>query len=473
MTSRLVSPRLFAALCAALAAACGGNDELAATPDTVATVGDAADSASLLDAATDDGDDETDAAEADTATADRGPADAEDAAPDLGPPPPTPAWAGAPPADPGPFPVGVRTIYFDDDDRVVDFEGTLGLRRLPIEIWYPAAESARGQPEAIVDLEAEAPPEVLALLGDTPIPEVPAGGVRDAAPRAGDGPYPLIVFSHGNGGVRMQSVFLTRHLASHGYVVAAPDHVGDTLFDLLLAGGIEETELLQSGAERPLDVSATIDALLALSADDADPLFGLLEPRWIGVSGHSFGGFTSLGLTARGAWFGDPRRGGERVDVYDARVRAVIPLAPFVTLLPLMHAYEHNIDIPILFAVGDADGTLPPEQNAVRGYERAKPPKALLTIHGGGHFTFTDLCDFDLVEVGEAVGANVNNVLGDGCSEEFADHKLSLRATARAMTAFLDAALLGHPTAASGMDPLAEPDLAAIATLASEGLVDP
>src|SRR5262249_13035170 len=35
---------------------------------------------------------------------------------------------------------------------------------------------------------------------------------------------PLILFSHHSGGHRRASTFLTKHLARHGYVVAAMDH---------------------------------------------------------------------------------------------------------------------------------------------------------------------------------------------------------------------------------------------------------
>jgi predicted dienelactone hydrolase len=41
---------------------------------------------------------------------------------------------------------------------------------------------------------------------------------------AGSEVLPLILFSHHSGGHRRASTFLTTHLASHGYVVAAMDH---------------------------------------------------------------------------------------------------------------------------------------------------------------------------------------------------------------------------------------------------------
>ena len=56
--------------------------------------------------------------------------------------------------------------------------------------------------------------------------------MRDATPAPG-GPFPGVVFSHGMAGHRRQSTFLCTHLASHGFVVASPDHVGNTLPEML------------------------------------------------------------------------------------------------------------------------------------------------------------------------------------------------------------------------------------------------
>ena len=43
------------------------------------------------------------------------------------------------------------------------------------------------------------------------------------------GPAPVVIVSHGFGAVKEDFVFLNQHLASHGYVVMAPDHVGSDL----------------------------------------------------------------------------------------------------------------------------------------------------------------------------------------------------------------------------------------------------
>ena len=75
--------------------------------------------------------------------------------------------------------------------------------------------------------------------------------VRQAAEIATDGPFPLVVYSHGSGGIRYLASYYTEAIASHGYVVAAPDHTGNTAADRLL------------GAEADFDVA------LELSPQDA------------------------------------------------------------------------------------------------------------------------------------------------------------------------------------------------------------
>jgi hypothetical protein len=44
---------------------------------------------------------------------------------------------------------------------------------------------------------------------------------RDLPPATDGGPFPLVLFSHGSVGYRLQSTFLTTHLASGGFVVAS------------------------------------------------------------------------------------------------------------------------------------------------------------------------------------------------------------------------------------------------------------
>src|SRR5690348_5730962 len=110
----------------------------------------------------------------------------------------------------GRHPVGVKTL---DLQR--------GSRPVPVELWYPATDDHAGR-----DVDPATRDTYDLLPG---FPPAWQEAVRDARPHAGR--HPLVMFSHGYGGHRRQSTFLCTHLASHGYVVAAVDHTGNTILD--------------------------------------------------------------------------------------------------------------------------------------------------------------------------------------------------------------------------------------------------
>lgn len=98
---------------------------------------------------------------------------------------------------------------------------------------------------------------------------------RDAA--VGEGPFPVLVMSHGSQGYAEAMGLLARHFASHGWLVLSPDHT-----DNLITDGDRSTEIY---FQRPADISAVLDHAQAQWAEVAD-----LE-RILGL-GHSFGGYT-------------------------------------------------------------------------------------------------------------------------------------------------------------------------------------
>ncbi|RME03993.1 MAG: hypothetical protein D6812_04730 [Deltaproteobacteria bacterium] len=171
------------------------------------------------------------------------------------------AYGASDPRMAGPYDVGVTTIEIIDEAR----EG----RRLVTEIWYPA------------DLEGKPPGEYYAHL-------LWGNALRDAKPDPSGGPYPLIVFSHGSNAIRLQSVFLTEHLASFGYIVVAPDHPGNTFYD-------SDDILTARGAiDRPLDIRTVIDTILAMDEAGTFPVGGIVDETKIGMTGHSYGAYTTL-----------------------------------------------------------------------------------------------------------------------------------------------------------------------------------
>ncbi len=200
------------------------------------------------------------------------------------------------PVDRGPCPVGVRTF------RLVD--GRRGGRTLPVEVWYPAAPHHAGD-----DLDP-ALQDLFEIEGFRGLGR-PQPAVRDAAPDTARR-HPVVLFSHGNSGLRQQSTFYTTHLASHGYVVIAPDHTGNTV-GAHFAMKPREIVRVQIEAQhfRPEDMVFVLDEALDPGSRMGGFLGPLIDRDRIGITGHSYGGYTTVVTSAR-----------------DRRIRAAVPLAP-------------------------------------------------------------------------------------------------------------------------------------------------
>jgi predicted dienelactone hydrolase len=269
----------------------------------------------------------------------------------------------APPDELGPFAVGRTTFVVVDPSR--------DDRTLTVDAWYPVdAEDAAGVPISVYDLIFTGLPSEVAL---------------DAPPVSSDGPFPLVVFSHGNNGIRFQSFFLTETLASHGFVVVAPDHAGNTAADLIFPGPPFETR------DRPLDISFVITRMLEKSADSGDPFFETLDGIRIGVMGHSFGGFTTLAMAT-----------GFQDVPPDFRVRALVPISPAVG--GLSDEQLASVERPEIVIGGTADVTVPIDPSSVRAFELPSArPRYRIDVEDAGHNSFTNICDFFEVLLGAGV----------------------------------------------------------------------
>jgi predicted dienelactone hydrolase len=280
---------------------------------------------------------------------------------------------------PGPHAAGVRTVELTDPTRE---------RTLRVEVWYPAAPGSGAANAYHLDTE----------LGRL-------ASVCTAARRDGDalpGPWPVLVFSHGFGGVRFQSFYLTEHLATHGYVVVAPDHTGNTFADFGALG--DDAAVAQSAVDRPEDARFVLDSLLDGSLGELDA-----DPDRVSMSGHSFGGWTSLEAARR-----------------DPRFRVVVPLAPGFRD-PATPDFVAGLARPILLFGGSVDSTTPFETDQRVPYELASPPKGLVRVLGAGHLDFSDICEIEAL----------SGFLDDGCDPASIEPSV-VRARTRVLTlAFL------------------------------------
>jgi predicted dienelactone hydrolase len=253
-----------------------------------------------------------------------------------------PAALAAELSAPGPHSVGYRTVDIVwTDPLLTDGEP----RTLRTSLWYPTSATS-GDDAKYQDLFI-------------------AEGVWVDAPLV-PGEHPVAVFSHGHQAYGEASGFLMEHLASHGWVVAAPDHTGNLTWD----GGDRDTEIY---LQRPLDVSATLDWL-----DDpvGDVLAGQLGPERVAI-GHSFGGFT-LHAVAGATWSDAAIDGCDdgtafcstmtpelaarlRQGFDDPRLDAVVSMAPGD--YRLFEQGLADIDVPVLLMAGGLDDAT--DSNAV------------------------------------------------------------------------------------------------------------
>lgn len=255
------------------------------------------------------------------------------------------AWAPPTPSDAiarstpkvaaiGTYAVGRIDETFVDRSRptkaVGDFEGAPD-RTLHTTIYYPA----RGMPGEEV--------------------------AEDATPLRKRGPYPLILYSHGNDSTGAEYEPLLRQWASAGYVIAAPNY---PLSNENAPGGGDISDL----AEQPADARFVIDRVLALSGRRSGTLSRLVDAKRIGASGHSLGAMTTYQLVYRAC-------------CAEKRVKAAAPMSGVAGDPP---EFFGGISTPLLAEHGDADGTLPYQAGADT-YANANPPKFLLTLVGGGH----------------------------------------------------------------------------------------
>lgn len=267
------------------------------------------------------------------------------------------APAGLDPSRRGSFGVSYAEVGVIDPFRV---------RRLPLSIWYPTTDT-------------DVQPAHYDIL---PTLTLPAIRVADRAAVA-SGKHPVVIFSHGSGASRLTYWYLTEMLASHGFVVIAPDHVGNTFADLADVEGFVRT-----ADERPRDVHFILDQLVeadrggnnATGPELGDLLRGHVDVDHIGIAGHSYGGYTAL-ATAGGTANGDEP---------DPRVKAVAALEPLSD--KLSDDNLRQVDVPTLLMGGTLDFTTPIEPMVNRPYDLMPTKvKYRADIIGANHESFTIL----------------------------------------------------------------------------------
>jgi predicted dienelactone hydrolase len=288
----------------------------------------------------------------------------------------------------GPYPVGVTTVSVTDPRRCNTFTNECP-RRFSVEIWYPASEESAGMPEDELDILNDMPEAMRAALGDFRFEIRTQPAFRDAPVHSG-GTFPVVLFSHGDTALRYQSYTYTSYIASHGYVVVAPDHAGNTIFEIPSLEDVD-VEHAEAAVNRPRDLSFLLDLM------ESEELTGgrieeIADLDRVAVTGHSFGGLTSLLIT-------NPLMG-----FFDNRVDIAIPLAPVTSFLDELGA-PININIaPTFYVAGAQDNVAPLETEARAGFLMQTSERGLAALDSVGHLSFADFCSDDINQAARLLG---------------------------------------------------------------------
>ncbi len=244
-------------------------------------------------------------------------------------------------------------------------------REIPMGLWGPTS-ATEGTPA-----------QYLGIFGD---PSSFDGAAVDLPPEGCK--FPLVVWSHGSQAWQGNATTILRRLVRQGWILAAPDHVGNTLADNL-ENKPKSFPLLRTG-----DVSAVIDAIEDLPT--THPLAGRINTTNVLVAGHSFGGqtaslhagpaFDDAATDARcGEGCSEAERAAFDGPVDDPRVTAVAPLAGFAGDDMVAASGWAATTRPMLYVTGTADFDGTPAFTRAEGANIA-----WIELDGACHESFTD-----------------------------------------------------------------------------------
>ncbi len=278
--------------------------------------------------------------------------------------------SAAPCTEKGECDVGVKTLVFFDKSRE---------RPIITEVYYPPE---RGDPSLV---PTSSNFQLLKEKRNAPIP-------------TGENKLPLIILSHGHQGDRYGHAWLQEILAANGYIVAVPDHFGNTQY-------MQRAEDSLKRWDRPKDVTFLIDQLLE------DPLLKQhIDPTKIGLIGYSVGGLTGIWLAggiaqnyptpnmATSSFIELDEGSSETIiknidftkakkSYEDKRIKAEFLMAPSYGFAFSPEGLS-SIDIPIMIVGAESDSIAPVKHNAQFFADNIKSSAIKILPGKAGHYVF-------------------------------------------------------------------------------------
>ena len=214
------------------------------------------------------------------------------------------------PSPDGQYIVGTDVIILEDKNRFETFtKETDDYRKIIVQIWYPATEPS-DYIYPYLDYKDLKIPYIAKRLEVSEkiinrVNSIRANGYYKAKPKNNE--FPIIIFSHGLGGNRIQNTANIESLASNGYIVFSIEHTYDSNitvfndttfveFDSYLSDNVTIEEFYNTRIPqikiRANDISFIIDKIISLKSQ-GHYIGRISNINSIGVFGHSFGGGTA------------------------------------------------------------------------------------------------------------------------------------------------------------------------------------
>lgn len=270
-------------------------------------------------------------------------------------------------AEPGPYPVGVVDFTVDENKIAVFYPGAVGEEEGLEQYTYSGAELFG--------------PELADLLpGAFGDPQTVDNAYRDL-PVTEDGPFPILLSSHGFGGYYRFSGKHNAAVASWGFVVVAVDHPQRgtlSVFTGASQGGDTDVDQLLAALEYVDEQGTTADSVLE----------GLVDPEQVAVEGHSAGG-SAAGQAAYDpridTWIGmAPGPPASAEDLAAAGGREAFDPAAF-------YADHEPPDKPSMIIAADNDFAISLDR-VEQLFEWLPTPRRLAVVENSGHGVFVDIC---------------------------------------------------------------------------------
>jgi len=333
----------------------------------------------------------------------------------------------------GPYKIGTVTYDWIDQQRdEVLTSDPNDKRELMVQIWYPADAKAKGKTEAYhsdIDVFAEGYGKMFnfpSFLFKS-LSYVKTHAIENAEISTAEPSYPVLLFSHGLTGNKMQNTFQVEQLVSHGYIVVGIDHTYSSTASVFPDGRVAPLIMLDIKSIADLDkaneqwvedASFVLDQVEKLAASDPDQRFtGRMDMNNVGMFGHSYGGATSV-----------------QALMNDSRIKAALNMDG--ALYGERRIPEEGLNKP--FMMMSADSSVENMKKTTEGSPIDMPKEILprfdhvttggnywMILNGTNHLSFTDMVLFSpLFQLMQDRDAReVLNLIND-YSQDFFDHYL-------------------------------------------------